>query len=57
MLNTICWRIDNKKGECKEIWVLPKDAPIQPVKTDGIVGSVVESAKGMPLIYGSTELN
>lgn len=57
MLNTICWKIDNKTGECREVWVLPKDAPIQPVKTDGIVGSIAESAAGMPLIYPSQEMN
>lgn len=58
MLNTICWKIDNKSGRCEEVWVLPKDAPIQPVETDGRVNvKIAESARGMPLIYPSEELN
>jgi len=57
MLNTICWRIDNKTGECRELWVLPKDAPIQPVKFDGASESIAEAARGLPLIYPSQELN
>lgn len=57
MLNTICWKIDNKSGRCEEMWILPKDAPIQPVKTDGVSESIAEVAAGMPLIYPSEELN
>ena len=30
MLNTICWKIDNKSGRCEELWVLPKDFPVHP---------------------------
>ena len=58
MLNTICWRIDNRIGECREMWVLPKDAPIQPVILDGRVNeSIVKAAVGMPLIYDTQEMN
>lgn len=57
MLNTICWKIDNIRGRCEEVWVLPKDAPIQPVITDGISESIAEAAMDMPLIYPSQELN
>jgi len=52
MLNTMCWRIDNKTGEARELWVLPKDAPVQPTKSDGVVESIAEGSKRMPLIYG-----
>lgn len=57
MLNTICWKIDNKRGRCEEMWILPKDAPIQPILTDGVSESIAEAAKGLPLIYPSQELN
>jgi len=57
MLNTMCWRIDNKSGQVKELWVLPKDAPIQPVVTDGASESIAKAAMRMPLIYPSRELN
>jgi len=52
MLSTMCWRIDNKSGECRELWVLPKDAPIQPVKTDGVIERIGIDGRKMPLIYG-----
>lgn len=53
MLNTMCWKIDNKSGRCEEVWVLPKDAPIQPVGTDGVSEKVAASAQGLPLVYGN----
>lgn len=52
MLNTICWKIDNKSGRCEEMWVLPKDAPIQQVETDGFNEQIGLDGKKMPLIYG-----
>lgn len=52
MLNTICWKIDNKSGRCEEMWVLPKDAPIQPIITDGANERIGLDGKKMPLIYG-----
>lgn len=57
MLNTMCWRIDNKIGEHRELWVLPKDAPIQPINTDGVSESIAAASINMPLIYPSQELN
>ncbi len=52
MLNTMCWKVNNKNGRIQEVWVLPKDAPIQHVETDGAVESIAEDAVSMPLIYG-----
>lgn len=57
MLNTMCWRIDNKTGRCEEMWVLPVDAPIQPIITDGVSEVIGEATRGLPLIYGSQEKN
>ena len=57
MLNTICWKVDNKSSRCEEVWVLPLDAPTQPIKTDGVSVEIAEAARGMPLIYPSRELN
>jgi len=51
MLNTMCWKVDNKSGRCEELWVLPKDAPIQLVETGEVSEKVAESAKDLPLIY------
>jgi len=52
MLNTMCWRIDNKTGECKQLWVLPLDAPTQPIEPGPVSESIAESAQGIPIIYG-----
>lgn len=52
MLNTICWKVNNKSGRCEELWVLPKDAPIQPIETDGFNEKIGIDGKKMPLIYG-----
>lgn len=57
LLNTICWKIDNKRGRCEEVWILPMDAPIQPIRTDGFDEKIAAAAQGMPLIYGSHEVN
>ena len=51
MLNTICWKINNKKGTIKQLWVLPMDAPIQPIPTTPILAEIAEEAKGMPILY------
>jgi len=51
MLNTMCWRVDNKTGELKEVWVLPPDAPIQPIETAPIIESIAREAQGLPIIY------
>lgn len=57
MLNTGCWKIDNIAGSHEELWMLPKDAPIQPIETDGVVESIGRASINMPLIYPSQELN
>lgn len=54
MLNTICWLIDNMAGSIKELWGLPKDAPIGPVEMSGeIIRSVAEEGIKMPLTYAN----
>lgn len=57
MLNTMCWWIDNKSGRAEELWVLPKDAPIQPVKTGEVNESILKAVKNISLFYPSNELN
>ena len=52
MLNTMCWSVNNKTGELKQLWVLPPDAPIQITKDAPIVDSIAEDVKGIPIIYG-----
>jgi hypothetical protein len=52
MLNTMCWRVDNKTGDIKELWVLPKDAPIEPgFEPAGVDESIIKVAKHLPVIY------
>lgn len=52
MLNTMAWKVDNKTGEIKELWVLPKDAPIQAdFEPDGVDESIIVKAKHMPIVY------
>lgn len=52
MLNTICWYVDNKTGECSECWVLPKDAPIQDFgQTGKFDETLIKSSEGIPIIY------
>ena len=52
MLNTICWRVDNKKGSVEELWVLPKDAPIEPgVEFEGVDDSIIKVAQHLPIFY------
>jgi hypothetical protein len=55
MLNTICWKIDNKRGSLVQEWVLPKDAPAEAssiIESGGIVDeNIVRAATGMPLVY------
>ena len=53
MFGTIALRVDNKKGETKVLWCLPRDLPLDP---NELTGQVVESvakqafALGMPII-------
>lgn len=52
MLNTMCWQVNNKTGEIKELWVLPKDAPIQAdFEPDGVNESIIQKARHFPIIY------
>jgi len=52
MLNTMCWRVDNKTGEVRELWVLPKDAPIdKSVELKGVDESIIKVARRLPIIY------
>ena len=54
MLNTMCWKIDNKNGSVKELWVLPKDAPVDPSLPLGEVDEgLIKVAKHLPLFYGN----
>lgn len=58
MLGTICWRIDNTLGLCEELWVIPKDAPTQPVKLEREVNeNIAQAAKGLSIIYSPLEIN
>ncbi len=53
MLNSICWYIDNTKGRLEQVWVLPKDAPIEDFGETGTFDEVlIRSSKGLPIIYG-----
>ncbi len=52
MLNTICWRVDNKLGDLKEEWVLPKDAPIEDFgETGQFDKTLIESSRGLKIVY------
>ncbi len=52
MLNTICWYIDNKAGRLDQVWVLPKDAPIEDFgETDKFDPTLIRSSEGVPIIY------
>ena len=55
MLNTICWKIDNKRGSMTEEWVLPKDAPSEAseiIETSGVVDeNIIRAATSMPVLY------
>lgn len=52
MLNTMLWRIDNKVGSVEEIWVLPKDAPVDPnIPLGEVDEGLIKIAKHLPLIY------
>jgi hypothetical protein len=52
MLNTMCWKIDNKSGSVEEQWVLPKDAPVSPETplTEPDEG-LIKVARHLPLFY------
>ena len=52
MLNTICYYVDNKIGQLKELWVLPPDAPTEDFgQTGQFDETLIKSSKGLPIIY------
>lgn len=52
MLNTMCWKIDNKSGSVQELWVLPKDAPVDPsVPLGEVDDGLIKIARHLPLFY------
>ena len=57
MIGSSLWRIDNKTGEVRCVYILPPDKPMVPGFEVG--GKAVESetvakcSKGMPIIYGA----
>lgn len=54
MLSTSLWRIDNKIGEAKCIYILPPDKPIILGTQMGESSKFIwKSAKGAPLVYSS----
>lgn len=54
MIGTSLWRIDNKTGEVRCIYILPPDRPMVEGFTVGEdSASVAKCAKGMPIIYGA----
>ena len=55
MLGTIALRIDNRKGECKCLWVLPRDVPLDEAELyDNIIETVAEQAFALKMpIYNA----
>lgn len=54
MISTSLWRIDNKIGEAKCIYILPPDKPIMLETEMGESSKFIwKSAQGAPLVYGS----
>ena len=52
MLNSICWEVDNKTGRLEEIWVLPKDAPMENFGETGQYDeTLIKSSKGLQIVY------
>jgi len=52
MLNTMLFKVDNKSGRIDEIWVLPKDAPVDPSIPLGPVDEgLIKIAPKLPLVY------
>jgi len=47
MLGTICFKVDNRRGEIWKEWMLPQDVPLPETILDGegVVRSVLESAQ------------
>jgi hypothetical protein len=61
MIGTVCYRVDNLKGELFREWVLPADVPLQDSCVSDIVDNkggrlssheILDDAKNLPIIYG-----
>ena len=54
LISTSLWRIDNKIGEAKCMYILPPDKPIMAgVEFSESCKFIWKSARGAPLVYGS----
>lgn len=54
MINSSLWRIDNKIGEARCVYILPPDKPIMLGVEMGESSKFIwKSAHGAPLVYGS----
>ena len=54
MISSSLWRIDNKIGEAKCMYILPPDKPIMYGVEMGEASKFIwKSAQGAPLVYGS----
>lgn len=52
MLNTMCFCVDNKIGQLKPVWILPKDAPIEDFgETKQFDETLIKSSQGIPIVY------
>ena len=53
MLNTALWRVDNRTGDVRCIYILPPDKPmVGGFDVEEESETVTKSAKGMPIYYG-----
>lgn len=53
MIGSSLWRIDNKTGEVRCVYILPPDKPMVGGFTVGLDSKTVQKCqKGMPIIYG-----
>lgn len=54
MISSSLWRIDNKIGEARCVYILPPDKPIMYGTKMGETSKFIwKSAQGAPLVYGS----
>lgn len=53
MLNTLCFEVDNKKGQMSLMRALPLDMPIPECFLEKDKGSelILENARGMPIVH------
>lgn len=50
MLATICYLVDNVRGELKNLWTLPHDAPATVIEGAPVCEQIANDAAGMPLV-------